>query len=149
MFTSIAPAKCSSTNVTNAVWVMDYSSSLRAGGAPLAHVDWLFFNTFQKQDFPSFTSIAGSIYASLITLKVPDIENVPLGLGAFGTHDDLSDGARADFLNFAAKDLNDASFPRIRAAIYFVSLRSAVNGTKMLAEYKTYINTKFFTGNDA
>lgn len=148
-------------NVTNAVWVMDFSTQLAGKNAkervatakalwpaPEARVDWLFFNTFQTNTWPSFSTIAGTIYASLLSLNVSGIETVPMGLGAFGSHNSLDDATRADFLNYAAKALNTNTLPRVRAAIYFDSLESAVSGKMMLASYEAYLNTPYFSFND-
>ena len=84
-----------------------------------------------------------------MSLNVSGIEGVPLGLGAFGTLSSNDDATRADFLNYAAKDLGaNNALPRVRAAIYFDSLDSAVSGSKMLASYEGYMHTPFFTAND-
>ncbi len=156
-------------NVTNTVWVMDYSTQIgyKTGGnvAPLwpgdDRVDWLFFNVFEKKSErrtnQTYSEMVGNIYSDLLRNSSEtcpyrnatcNFASKPWGLGAFGTHNDIVEEDRVVFLDDALAGITNQTFPKLKAYLYFDAKESAVSPA-MQPAYEAFIAAKAFAENDA
>jgi hypothetical protein len=156
-------------NASNAVWAMDYSVQLvgphGANVMPLwpgdDAVDWLFFNVFERskqlqkfgEDYTNLTAriydalVANSTNTSTVCVRGCNFVSKPWGLGAFGTHADISAPDRVAFLRDAAARMAD--FPRLSAYLYYDSKESAISSGAMQSAYEDLLRAGAFTANDA
>lgn len=158
----------SAAGVDNAVWAMDYSRNIhkpqtfeKFAGALWpgdGAVDWLFFNAFGDHPIEdsrgNWTEIVGSIYRNFESSAVaPGGHNytaIPWGLGAFQPKPPpmMNESDRTEYITLAAEALNESTFPRLRALVYYDHDSSGM-GADYLPAYKRYLSSPFFTANDA
>ena len=135
----------------NAVWVMDYSFDVRLYPdlaielwPEVGVVQWLFWNIFQfftlnssdhKGDCPGAFESMYAMFESGIA-EVPAWENIPWGLGAWGSTPSVW-GIRPipfeerEHCILGIRDaLESGDYPRAKASIYFNSLSSEISETK-------------------
>jgi hypothetical protein len=134
--------------VDNVVWVMDYSYEIRhdldaaVNLWPGPEVSWLFFNVFQfTNDGPGWEG-TGDCPAGLSHIyhglqdripQVPEWENIPWGLGAWGSNDKvwkktvIPQEDREHCILGVQEQLESEEFNRLRAQIYFNSLSSRID----------------------
>eukprot|EP01063_Lacrimia_lanifica_P025597 TRINITY_DN3346_c0_g2_i1.p1 TRINITY_DN3346_c0_g2~~TRINITY_DN3346_c0_g2_i1.p1 ORF type:complete len:317 (+),score=76.37 TRINITY_DN3346_c0_g2_i1:61-1011(+) len=159
-------------NVTNAVFVMDYSNELHKdparGGALYpgdGYVDWVFFNMFQKKASlkggdGNCSAMAMGNYAALEA--VPGFRTIPWGVGAWGTRREtfgsapIPDAIRRVCLQEMAAMFSSGQVPRLHASIYFNSLDCIISprgsvpkaDTTLAPDLRALLHLPLFTAND-
>lgn len=150
-------------NVSNVVWIMDYSAESRLKSSTLVkalwpgnYVQWLFFNLFQsknqEEDGGNCTDMLDQLYE-----RFSDYSHLPWGLGAWGTKNQTFQGTaiptkdRVRCLKQVQTAFASNKYPNLRASVYFNSQKSqlSVNDDPALVEaFQTFQKSWRFSIND-
>eukprot|EP00927_Polykrikos_kofoidii_P061859 TRINITY_DN56683_c0_g1_i1.p1 TRINITY_DN56683_c0_g1~~TRINITY_DN56683_c0_g1_i1.p1 ORF type:complete len:343 (+),score=56.78 TRINITY_DN56683_c0_g1_i1:136-1164(+) len=148
--------------VDNVVWAMDFSAEIAANFFvveklwPGDFVQWLFFNVFTKkprgQHGGNALEILDRIYRKFE--EVGCYNHLPWGLGAWGVKKEtffkkpIEAEDRQAGLNDVFNIFDQGTHPRLKAAIYFNSMSSAIVTEDMYPAFQDLQQASSFVAND-